>query len=773
MGIGRNFRSPFNPEPDSRVGRLLRRSRLNPESLPFEAVSDSLRAHGYGTAPTIHYGVVIQAIPYLGWYRVQADLGFGVIAAFDSSKTQPIGPQDIAAYPPGSTVLMIRYPAFNEWQIIGSAASPTAGVTAATESPLLPYDAALFGADPLYASIARMLGGGGTSRAGRGTTPDGSIFDAGWIDPDTGTGVFSDPFTANLVAGRNCGVSVLSPDQIARIFGIHVQSWSQGDAYSSGDDEGEGYVERQVYPYPQLAPRFAEYLGYLGQGKTQVTKLDDSTLVGLDHTGLDGSRVISSATRILLYKATGTGPGPVRVKQVYDPTGDSGVADNYKAAGMFGNGPDHVVGELPENMPVDDLISFLTGWKWQHPFRLHENDFQFAGTTVPHDVITPGVGPTLVRMTVDSRYYALTAPRSSYFLQDNDGSVKIGSGGLGEIHMTADGDIIISTPGRLILNAGQTVALMGDECAITTNRSIDITAGADIRAIATSNAMLAGNGVLIEGKGSGQVNFIDAVGENVYSTGVTVRSAGNLALIGQEIGVDGPFTVYSGDSRILVSEFGIVIDSNQVYVTSKTSGISLTGGQNVIDGSTIVSGNLSVGGDILGSNSLTVASSVSAGGSVNDKDSGARAQSRISGESQTAAENAKSSISNAEQSADDVWRNPQTPLNIQQQQWMIAAYRGDLDYVKRQIIQPRWWTWAAVGTVTNIASFAVFPIDLQGLLTYPWPGRFGWEENGIARRPIGLAYDYETGLPKPPAPPGQVQPSEVIGIGNVIPIVRT
>lgn len=773
MGIGRTFRSPLETEPDSRVGRLLRRLRFNPTSLPFEPVSDPMRAHGYETAPTIHYGVVIQAIPYLGWYRVQSDFGYGVIGAFDSNKSQPIGPQEIAVYPPGTTVLLVRYPALEQWQIVGSVSLPTAGVTQASNLSVLPYDGAYFGQNSLHASITRLLGGGGTARAGRGTAPDGSIFDAGWIDPDTGAGVFSDPLSANLVGGRNCGVSVLVSDQIVRMFGIHAQSWSQGDAYSSGDDEGEGYVERQVYPYPQQSPRFAEYLGYLGQGKTQVTKLEDSTLVGLDHTGLDGSRVISSATRILLHKMTGPGPGPIREKQIYDPTGDSGAAGNYKAAGMFGSGPDHVVGELPDNMPIDDLVAFLTGWKWQHPFRLHANDFAFAGSSVPHDPITPGVSPTLVRMTVDSRYYALTAPRSSYFLQDNDGSVRIGSGGLAEIHMTADGDMIISTPGRLILNAGQTIAMLGDECVINASRSVDVTAGLDIRAIADSNMMMSGNGVLIEGKGAGEINFIDVVGENVFSTGVTIRSAGTVSVVSQGVGLDGPLTLYSGDTHVIISESGVIVDSSQIYLATPSGGLSLTGGQTVIDGQTIVAGELSVGGDILGSNSLTVASSVSAGGSVNDKDAGARAESRISGESQTAAENAKNLVTTVEQSSDQQWRNPPTPLNIQQQQWMIVAYRGDLDYVKREIIEPRWWTWANTGSVADSTTFNVFPINLQGLLTYPWPGRFGWVENGIARRPIGLAYDYGTGLPKPPAPPGEAQPLSFSGLAQVLPVVRT
>ena len=356
--IGRPARPPFDADPDPRVGRLMRMARGSARGATPAA--DPLRAHvGESFSRSIHFGIVIQALPHLGWHRVQVDGGYGTVGAFGPGRATAIGPQSVDLYPPGTPVLLVRYPGFDEWAIVACVPEATRGIVGTDRNGLWPVSVSRFGVDAGSATVARLLDGGGTARAGRGLPADGTVFDAGTIDPDTGVGLVHDSFSAFLLGGRGCGVGVSRPDQLVRTFGRHMQSWSDGQTVETGDDEGEGYAEVRDYPYPGEAARRVTYGGYNGQGQTVVTALEDGRAVGLDHTGLDGTRVIASATRILLAKRPGPFPAPRRGVSIFSPDGDDAATGEYKAAGRYGTGPDHLVGDPRPGTASDDLVAFL------------------------------------------------------------------------------------------------------------------------------------------------------------------------------------------------------------------------------------------------------------------------------------------------------------------------------------------------------------------------------------------------------------------------------
>jgi hypothetical protein len=344
-------------------------------------------------------------------------------------------------------------------------------------------------------------------------------------------------------------------------------------------------------PYAKLEPsvanaqpflRYQEYGGYLGQAKIRLVvippdgKADSSAVrtyadtaqdIGVfrEQISMDGFYGLESAKGIVLAKRSVI-PAPKRVRPSDDYSSDCDSAENnnYKFAGLHGDSAKHAIGDLVNTeeygsvftaAAILDYNSYAFNWKGLHPFHYHEKDFN-----LPEESDSILVNQYLPAFEELADYTWLTTPKAKELTVDHrfgkvkfwelmqhislteDGAVVIQAGQGEEIRLSGGG-IQISAPGRILIQSGNTTAILaGDDFIAKAYNSADITAtNKDVRIKGEVNTMLlAGNSgtgtLLLENRATTTTQeFPEEGGEKIKGSGIILKAKQQIAAIAPEI----------------------------------------------------------------------------------------------------------------------------------------------------------------------------------------------------------------------------------------------
>lgn len=600
--------------------------RSSPNSDPTLAGSGKYLDTAH-TGVTVAYGTVVEAVPFLGWYRVLTESGrppMGCCALSQGGFTPGAVRRGASPYPVGTPVWFVKHPRAQWGCIIGSEPVWQAGPNQSFAEFISQCSNGGFQVDAAHNYLLRLKNHGIIDFSAGGLLDETAAGENAALS-DMGPGTFADAFMAFMRADENCGVWAFRFDRLLRLHGHNLEVRSAMTEASYVDDEGEldltdhlsvykyeadGYfdpaenptnrtftaeelLDETYYGYAEPAfddmepvRRILKYGGYLGQGGRKTICLPPAGITGPnrlsnpqdfigvadDATGLDGLRVIRSATGVLIAK-TPSFSVAVRQKADADKAGDN--INNYRPAGGTGAGPEHQVVSAPTipsgATPAEyarDLEAYAFAWKADHPFHYHENDYHLPEplqTEVVPDYASLEASyalasPQTENITVDARYAALVALVTSALHLHADGSVTLRAGSGAAITLGADGNVEISAPGDIAVRSGRTAQIWG-------GRDVILKAFGSVEATATTDAvrikggthveLLADTGaVLIESKASElQTDFIDNTGDGITAGGVLIKAGqSGIVTLAPEVyvGASDQFTVDAGSTGAIV-----------------------------------------------------------------------------------------------------------------------------------------------------------------------------------------------------------------------------
>jgi hypothetical protein len=412
--------------------------QTGPLADPYRALQSQWLRPSHGNPLTL--GVVVHALPYFHWYKVQLGEANATIPCCMLTHTGllPLGVKTTSPIPPNSSVLVFLPPGVTYGMIVGVIPDMIAAGPVSIAGWLQQGGGSGIRREDGPLSVLKTLYNQGGVRDWSCRRPlDSTSLEYGWA-AETGVAVWMDAFQAVMRVNESCGLFLNWWDSYTRLAGMQLDIQSYARQIESRDDEGEcQYVEGNIiYPWEAVglyAPgqefthefdsadvqdklykgtvdlpdgkediepirRGTEYGGYLGQGylrmmnrpaKTsgQRRMADTDRDYGLfqEHVALTGAYNVRSAHSNSFVKYVLI-PSPRRKKLREDQKdGDDARLDNYKFSGQFGSGPDHklaqpkIEGEekhLRSVAGVLDLIAYDFNWQATAGFHYHEKDFE-------------------------------------------------------------------------------------------------------------------------------------------------------------------------------------------------------------------------------------------------------------------------------------------------------------------------------------------------------------------------------------------------------------
>lgn len=387
-------------------------------------------------------GMVVHALPYLNWYKVQLGEGGSFVPCMMGAESSflPLGVRSTSPVPALSKVVVLMPQGLTRGIIL--CVLPEEIIEGVINVSDWVQQGGCSGVKREQAHmqpITNLFREGGVKDFSSHRPVDGTSMEWGKM-AETGVGIVIDAFQAYLRVNEACGVFLNYFDSHTRIAGVQLDIQSYARQIESREDEGEcQYIEGNIiYPWEavgcysantdfaadfadkdvhydkprasidlpegaediQPVHRGVEYGGYLGQGYLRMmTKgardegkrlfSDTDNDIGLfqEHIALDGSYSVRSAKSVIIGKRVLI-PVPKRKRLREDQkTGDDARKDNYKFSGEFGAGNEHKVGDVKvegeqQHMRhvsgVLDILSYHYNWKGLHAFHYHEEDYQLA-----------------------------------------------------------------------------------------------------------------------------------------------------------------------------------------------------------------------------------------------------------------------------------------------------------------------------------------------------------------------------------------------------------
>lgn len=412
---------PFTSSPDRRIGELSEffdTMAAGQSVPPLGGVRDPSRAsqaakHSLGADGHITRGMVVHAIPFVNWYKVQVGSAGGFMAACMGSMSglMPLGPRDISMARPNDNVLLFCPTGCNYAIIIcvlppivqdGRVLCPD-WIVQGSGSGVKREEAHKFPFKHLYKS-------GGIIDWSANRPMDETAFVRGWIS-STGIAVSLTNYMLQMRVNEQCGLFLNLFDSHARLAGVQLDIESMVHGEYAYDDEGEARYYRTLSTYPwealglyspgtkfveevddkevqytkhrakvdlpeseadlESVYRYIEYGGYLGQGHLRAVvkpardsgkrRYQDASANEADEglfreaIGLDGSYSLISAKGLHIGKRCKIVVPRVK-KLPGDKNGDDAEAGNYKFSGEFGGGEPHRVGDVSVNSDAKGLL---------------------------------------------------------------------------------------------------------------------------------------------------------------------------------------------------------------------------------------------------------------------------------------------------------------------------------------------------------------------------------------------------------------------------------
>lgn len=357
--------------------------------MPFDSKSEDTlsnrilnRQVGNKSTPSIQIGFIKDAYAHTGCYLVGLPASRTIVATEVLSMFSglPLGARPVGMYLPGTRVLIFHFPQTEYGFILGT---PLKQVDDARS--VLPdsigrprLGVGVLGDFMHYGPIQDFLSLGNFSVSRPLDTLPG---DWGSMN-DLGVGVVIGRLMALLRASDTAKIEAFWGDDLLRIFGYNLETYTSGSEEQRVDDEGEyneilfkspfswesvgnragpgsvsiindvpakwGEVKASVEPAvvdQHMLSRYCKAFGYLGDLEREWISVPPASLTletfsnQTRYTGLyeqiksiDGAYALRSA-REILFEKTILIPIPKRMKSSEDPTGDNRT--NYSAAGYF------------------------------------------------------------------------------------------------------------------------------------------------------------------------------------------------------------------------------------------------------------------------------------------------------------------------------------------------------------------------------------------------------------------------------------------------------
>jgi len=361
-----------------------------------------------GRPPSIQFGTIQEAVPYIGSYRV-APAGGGSVLQCCYLRELPASPVSVADHSNlhvGTNVFYIVHP------------SATYGIILGVEPPYL-QDSRKARSDfvnagshcgidtDLYWPTLWQTGPSGSNSGiidWSARQPADSVTIGEFCKTAmTGLQLYMDNYMAHMRVDDMCGMWMFYWDALLRIAGENFQRWTSGSELESMDDEGEHFWYHGIAPYPwenwgllkppssttsqltendaqtcqhtntevgRLEPlyddvqafhRVRTWNGYVGQGGKRLVCQPPESLpssdvqqysVDMDAIGLiEENRSLAGHLAIRTARGLTIGrrpviPVPKRIRPLADTNGDS--ADDYRTSGNYGGGTPHKLTVEPE-----------------------------------------------------------------------------------------------------------------------------------------------------------------------------------------------------------------------------------------------------------------------------------------------------------------------------------------------------------------------------------------------------------------------------------------
>jgi hypothetical protein len=385
-------------------------------------------------------GMVVHAIPYANWYKVQMGDGGGWVpcCALGAGSLLPTGPREIGMFGPNDDVLVLRIRGLHYGMILGAIPPAVSdGRVSCPDYVSQGSNAGLKRDEGNKFPVKSMYRGGGVSDWSAGRPVDQTGAERGWIT-SSGLAVTIDEDLVQARVSENAGIWMTLVDGWVRLAGEQLLIESLVHEQDVGDDEGESRLFEGIAMYPHEAVglyaaqgqpfvrentdqevqytkpeskiepvepdtqpfyRQQRYGGYLGQGglryvvapaaESGTRKFGDAEqpdrCLMVESVAADGEVSFLSAKGIHIGKRVRL-VAPKRIAPVESAIGDDAAAGGYKFSSLHGSGPDHKVGD-PEITATEDVtllraaaaldfIAHAINWKALHPFHYHTRDYK-------------------------------------------------------------------------------------------------------------------------------------------------------------------------------------------------------------------------------------------------------------------------------------------------------------------------------------------------------------------------------------------------------------
>lgn len=815
----------------------------------------------YGRRDVMLHGVIVQTLPGLDWYSV-ATTEMGVIACCRlRDSIVPVGGQDVGALAPGNPVLVFYNLAMPHGIILGVIPPPLedsrlavadhvsqGGGTGLKREEGFLFPAASFEGEVRDFGVRRPL--------------DETSLDRGVLT-ETGVGWTVTPFEATFRASELATLSVSLFDNSTRLHGWNMTVFSGAHLFEAGDDEGEpwtyygessfGWESRGLYSrgdtfgsrysdqdvqYDKFVAshdlaeddqdvepvhRYVRYGGYLGGGEYRFVakpagtsgarKRRDAethdTGLWMESIGRQGAYMMVSAHSVHIGKRFLIAV-PRRSKGPADPQGDDAAAENYLAAGTYGDGEQHVVGELAYTGDDANLVRAATSadfviygmnWKTLAPFHYHENDFrlpqerQMQGKARSSIDFSKGAAggiaspPSARSVAVDS----VTGPVDYYETMSGwtllpDGGVVFTDGYGGRILLTG-GKLFLDAPLGIHLRTGGELLCLSEQTIFRAKRSVDISATEhDIRLAGNRNVQIAsglgGQGtMLIEGKGKGRSQFYDKrIGEDVAGGGVVIKAADGVAgIVGADVYIrstdnDITFDAGAGEGSIYMTGDDVTIFSTQdvnFFLGATPDSPEVTHVYTFGKNQAIMASDVILNGRIYGlgesglvmRGDVVVTGSVACAGSMADRKGWflGKVPDGFRRELDSAIDETESNMADYTGFAGDLYTAVLAERYYGESQLgnettleaVTFSFRDDskqAQYGTRSFVmlEPSWSELVRLGAATGMsAKWKEMSVNVQGTETYPYPGKIAWTSGKtMLTVTTPAAYDAKTGVAK-------------------------
>lgn len=437
-----------SPQPDRRLSELAERFHEHDVlgKSAYQFFADPFRAttfqkQKFSADNPLTVGMIVHALPYFGWYKLQLGNGAGWLPACqlscDAGKV-PLGPKAGHSLPPYSRVLCAIPPGSPYAIILG--VIPFLITDPSSIVPGWIQQGGQTGYKHLAAHLAlfKNTSGAGIYDFSDNCPVDATAFEWSRIT-ETGIGFLLDSYQAYVRVNEACGLFLNYWDSHCRLAGVQLDIHSAFHELQARLDEGETrFVERiATYPWEALGVMMAgvavaaeyddadiqyrlprgkwdlpqgqedrqgiyrvqRHDGYLGQGGLRTVSVPVSSEptrqasgemldegVFAESIGLDGAYVLRSAKSIVIGKRGGIAV-PLELKASEDPEGDDAAAANYDFSGVGGT---HKIGEQLVAAEAGsafraaitpDIVAYETNWKAIHPFHYHHNDYEVPEET--------------------------------------------------------------------------------------------------------------------------------------------------------------------------------------------------------------------------------------------------------------------------------------------------------------------------------------------------------------------------------------------------------